>query len=201
MSLELLNTLASLATVAIVAATAVAALVQLRHMRGGNQINAMLNIGDKIQSRTHRDAEDIVNRGIKSGLEDASFREYVLALHRGDSVPDVDPRYVELRRAIILIGGTYEELGILVKNGIVDQTIFLDRYVHLIIRDWAALADYIAFGRDARGANSFWENFEYLTVLAQDWYERHRGASNYPAGIRRLQILNPWPIATAPTAS
>ena len=197
MSLEMLNTFASLTTVAIVAATAFAALVQLRHLRAGNQINAMLSIGDKIQSRTHRDAEDVVNRGIKSAFEDASFRDYVLALHRGDPVPDVDPRYVELRRAIISIGGTYEELGILVKNGIVDKTLFLDRYVHYIIRDWGKLTNYIAFGREARGANSFWENFEYLTVLAQSWSERHPGASNYPQGARRLQIQNPWPIANA----
>ena len=46
MSLELINTFATLLTVAIIAATAVAAMVQLRHLRAGNQINAMLAIGE-----------------------------------------------------------------------------------------------------------------------------------------------------------
>jgi hypothetical protein len=48
MSLELINTLGTVTTVAIVAAAAIAALVQLRHLRAGNQINAMLSIGQRI---------------------------------------------------------------------------------------------------------------------------------------------------------
>jgi len=44
MSLELINAVAGLATVTIVAVTAVAALIQLRHLRAGNQISALLSV-------------------------------------------------------------------------------------------------------------------------------------------------------------
>ena len=51
MSLELLNALASLLTVCIIAATAIAAMVQLRHLRAGNQITAMLAIGEELSGK------------------------------------------------------------------------------------------------------------------------------------------------------
>ncbi len=48
MSLELTNNLGTVTTVVIVAAAALAGLVQLRHLRAGNQINAMLTIGEEL---------------------------------------------------------------------------------------------------------------------------------------------------------
>jgi hypothetical protein len=54
MSLELLNAIGTLLTVTIVAATAIAALVQLRHLRAGNQINAMLRIGEELGAKFTR---------------------------------------------------------------------------------------------------------------------------------------------------
>src|SRR5215472_3008813 len=44
MSLELWSTIFAGATFVVIAATAVAALVQLRHMRAGNQLNALLTL-------------------------------------------------------------------------------------------------------------------------------------------------------------
>ena len=41
MSTELVNTFATLGTFVVIAATAIAAIVQLRHMRGSNQIVAL----------------------------------------------------------------------------------------------------------------------------------------------------------------
>jgi len=44
MSLELWSTVFSGATFIVIAATAIAALIQLRHMRTGNQLNALLTL-------------------------------------------------------------------------------------------------------------------------------------------------------------
>jgi hypothetical protein len=198
MSLELVNTLGTVTTVVIVAAAAIAALVQLRHLRAGNQINAMLSIGDKFQGLVFQDALELVNTRLAAALTDPAFRNHVVAMRRGDpSVPDVDTRHVAVRRAAILVGNVYEELGILVKNGIVDKTIFLDRYGGVIISAWHRLEAFAAFIRDASGSAAIWENFEYLAVLSQDWQKQHPQGT-YPKGVRRIHLRNPWPLPPMP---
>jgi hypothetical protein len=42
-----------------------------------------------------------------------------------------------------------------------------------------------------RQDDAVWENFEYLTVLAQDW-DAARPKGTYPAGIRRLDLKDEW---------
>lgn len=196
MSLELINTLGTVTTVVIVAAAAIAALVQLRHLRAGNQINAMLSIGEKIQSGEFQEAQNVVSGQLKAALEDPDFREYNTALGRGLPTPAIEPRYVHLRRATVLIGNSIEELGILVKNGIVDGKLFLDRYQFVVVRNWNVLEDFTALSRDATGKSALWENFEYLTVVCQDWERLH--PTTYPKGVRRLELHNRWPIPPLP---
>jgi len=197
MSLELINTLGTVTTVVIVAAAAIAALVQLRHLRAGNQINAMLSIGEKFQGQGFQNALELVNTKLAAALEDPSFRNYAIAMGRGDpSVPQVDTKHVDVRRAAILVGNVYEELGILVKNGIVDKTLFLDRFCGVIISAWHRLEAFTAHGRESSGNPGIWENFELITVLSEDWLRNN--PSNYPRAIRRLQPHNPWPVPPLP---
>jgi hypothetical protein len=106
---------------------------------------------------------------------------------------------VELWSAARLTGNTYERLGALVKNGIVDQRIFLDVLGANVLRDWDAIEGYTALLRDATRNQSYYENFEYLTVLSQDHFERT--PSTYPKGVRRLQLHNPWPVPPLPTTT
>ena len=199
MSLELVNTFGTLLTVAIVAATAIAAMIQLRHLRAGNQINAMLSIGNQYENAAFREATHLVATKTATALQDPLYREYVLALARNQPAPTVSDDYVRLRNAVVLVGNTYEELGILVKNGIVDKDLFLDRYCWVIARSWLALENAVGFTRAAVGSNAIWENFEYLTVLSQDYRRDHPSA--YPAGIRRLQPNNPWPVPPLPATA
>jgi hypothetical protein len=196
MSLELLNTAGTLLTVAIVSATAIAALVQLRHLRAGNQITAMISIGENLGGTAFRDALSLVGLRLATTLDDPAFREYSAALTRGLTPSEVYPEYAEVRSAALLVGNAYEELGILVKNGIVDKTMFLDRYTFVIIRTWNQLEAFNAFNRAVAGDSSLWENFELLTVYSQDWDREH--PSDYPKGVRRLQLTSPWPVPPAP---
>ena len=42
---------------------------------------------------------------------------------------------------------------------------------------------------------AIWENFEYLAVLSEDWIRQN--TSTYPKGVRRMGVVNPWPVAEA----
>ena len=191
MSLELINTVAGLTTVTIVAVTALAALIQLRHLRTGNQINALLSIGEKLTSREFTDALASANRGLEVALADPEFRDYEIAIHRRLPPPKVDSRYVDPHHACILVGNTFELMGVLVKNRIIDQKIFLDLYCGIVLGAWKLLASRTALGRDV-GDPATWECFEYLAVLSEDWLTKHPGS--YPSGVRRYPLHNPWPI-------
>ena len=199
MSLELINTLGTVTTVVIVAAAAIAALVQLRHLRAGNQINAMLSIGNQYDDKAFRDASALVQHKGATVLDDPLYREYEFNMSRGLPTPTVPDDFVQLRSAVNLIGNTHEELGILVKNGLVDKDIFLDRYSYVIAGNWDLLERYTAYARAAAANDSIWENFEYITVLSQDWM-RDR-PSTYPKGLRRLQLHNPWPVPPMPATA
>ena len=144
MSLELINTLGTLLTTAIVAATATAALIQLRHMRTSNQIKAMLSIGDRFEDDTFQRAQDIVTDRLQPLLEDPAFRQYHTSHGGGLSSHEVEPQFVEVRLAAIRIGNSFEELGILVKKGIVDKTLFVDRYCLIVTRNWNCLERFTA---------------------------------------------------------
>jgi hypothetical protein len=195
MSLELVNALASLVTVIIVAATAIAALVQLRHLRAGNQINAMLSIGEELGSKTFTDAGFLVRQKLEAAQDDPHFRDYAIAYARGQSTSDGGPGFEQLLSSMNLVGNAFEELGILVKNGIVDKGLFLDRYSWVILRNWKRSEKLLALAREASGLVAPWENFEYLAVLSEDWLKHN--PSSYPNGIRRMVLHNPWPLTAA----
>lgn len=198
MSIELINALASLLTVIIVAATAIAALVQLRHLRAGNQINAMLSIGENLGSKAFTDAGLLVRQKVEAAQDDPRFRDYVIAFARGQAISDVGLGFEHQLTSINLVGNAFEELGILVKNGIVDKSLFLDRYSWIILTYWRKIDELLALAREASGQVALWENFEYLAVLSEDWLKHN--PSSYPNGIRRMALHNPWPL-TASAAS
>jgi hypothetical protein len=197
MSLELLSTIGTLTTVVIVAATAVAALVQLRHLRAGNQINAILSIGELINGRAFGDAVNLVGTQLPAAMEDPAFRDYWLARVRGEKLPSGDP-YAELRAAVVNAANTYEQLGALVRNGIIDQTIFIEGFCAPLLGLWRRTEVLTAFSRDIENDQALWENFEYLAVLSEDWLQQH--TTTYPRGMRRMQLRNRWPVAPVPAA-
>lgn len=199
MSLELLNTFGTLLTVAIIAATAIAAIVQLRHMRAGNQINALLTIDEKILGRSFQGALTMIQAQLRPALEDPIYREYHTALTRVGTPPNVSLAYKELRDAATLVGNRYEELGLLIKKGTIESSLFLDFYSTPVVVAWKELENCLAFWRAAQMNDAIWENFEYLAVLAEDWLKNH--PTTYPKGIRRKQLHNPWPVSPTPATA
>ncbi|HYK54602.1 MAG TPA: hypothetical protein VEV38_13855 [Candidatus Eremiobacteraceae bacterium] len=201
MSLDSINSVAPLLTVIIVAATAIAALVQLKHMRAGNQITAMLSIGEEFSGKFYADASNLIRDKLSTAMEDPVYREYEAAMSAGWQAPQVGPDYVELRRAGIVVGNAFEELGILVKRGIIDREMFLDRYCWLIYNNWKRMEPVTALGRAALGNELPWENFEYIAVLSEDWLTKHEKIGTYPHGVRRMELKYPWPLPVAPSTA
>src|ERR1700680_1401102 len=119
MSSELISSVASLLTVLVIGATAVAALVQLRHMRAGNQINAILTIGEKFQDDRVVDARALGSAGLAEAMADPRFRGYVVARALGKPMDGISAEQLEMMRAVNLAGNMFEEVGMLVENGVV----------------------------------------------------------------------------------
>jgi hypothetical protein len=80
MSLEFVNTFATLGTFVVIAATAIAAIVQLRHMRGSNQITALNELRETMETPDFQAASHFVVTELPAKLRDPAFR-YELA-HR-----------------------------------------------------------------------------------------------------------------------
>ena len=195
MSLELVNTLGTLLTVCIIAATAVAAMVQLRHLRAGNQITAMLAIGEELSAERFVATGRLLRSRLPALVDDPGFRAYNAARdsrHQPD--PKTNAEYEEVRQALSTLCNAYEELGILVKNGVVDANLFLDRYCWVISGWWSLTEKAVADAREGTGKAAVWENFEYLAVLSQEWMRRH--PSTYPKSLPRMPLPARPPLKT-----
>jgi hypothetical protein len=184
MSLELVNTLATFGTFVVIAATAIAAIVQLRHARGSNQIAAFNELRETAQKSDFQVAEQFVQTKLSTLLQDPAFR-YQLAnpSARTDENRPFDSN-------INVIGNFYEGMGALVRAGLIDTELVLQIYCDRIMGAWTRLSPVTSIARRKIG-DVLWENFEYLTVLAQRWIAAHPKGT-YPAGMERIELKDEW---------
>jgi hypothetical protein len=184
MSLELVNTLATFGTFLVIAATAIAAVVQLRHARSSNAIAALNELRETTETTNFQAADHFVDTQLAMILQDPAFRyQYAVPSARTD----------EMRPLIVkanAIGNFYEGMGLLVRTGLVDRELVLQMWNDVLIANWNSLAPLAAIAR-RRAGDAIWENFEYLTVLAQDWAAAHPKGT-YPTGMRRLEVPDKW---------
>ena len=185
MSLELANVLASMLTALVIVATAIAALGQLRHMRMGNQITALLALQSEFDTQEFRDAELLVRQNLARMIEDESFCIFLVTYSRNREAVALRNDYVQLRQAANLVGNTYENLGALVKNGIIDRHLFLDIYSWIVVGSWQQLEGFTAMGRASSGNESIFENFEYVASISREWLDTN--PITYPANQARLK--------------
>ena len=184
MTLELWNTFATFGTFIVIAATAVAALVQLRHARGSNQIAAIQELRDAAGTPQFAAADHWVSTELPSKMKDPEFR-YQIA-HRAARTPENQV----LMMRVSNVGNHYENIGLLIKRGLVDRDIALDLWSDTAAVLWGNLAPYAAISRERSGPG-VWENFEYFVVLSEDWLAAHASGA-YPAGVRRIALKNEW---------
>jgi uncharacterized protein DUF4760 len=97
------------------------------------------------------------------------------------------------------VGNFYENVGMLVKTGLVDRDLALNMWSGTAPSTWDDLKPVAAIVRRSQG-DALWENFEYFVVLAQDWVADHPNGT-YPAGVRRIRFDDEWREADAQYAA
>jgi len=184
MSLELVNTLATFGTFVVIAATAIAAVIQLRHARSSNQIAALNELRETMETPDFQAARHFLVTDLPLKIRDPVFR-YQFA--------ERSARTDEMRPAIGSVmaqGNFYESLGVLVRAGLVDRDLALEMWSGVVIEAWERIAPLTSIIRRRMGS-SVWENFEYLTVTSEDWTAAHPKGT-YPAGVRRIELKDKW---------
>ena len=179
MTLEVVNTIASIGTLLVIAATAIAALGQLRHMRGSNQIDALTECREVMESADFQRATRFIAHELPTLLEDPKTREAL-----------TNPPIPDHLRAITTVGNFFESMGGFVKHGIIDAEIACDLWAGIVVASWSRLKPVLAITRRKAGPG-LWENFEYLASISEEWRERYP-EGRYPARRKRLLIEDTW---------
>src|ERR1700685_3437469 len=175
MSLEAWGTVASFGTLVVIAATAIAALVQLRHTRSSNQIAAVTEWRETLESESFGQARRFVVEQVAKLLADPAERNKL----GGETLP---PEIDALRS----VANFFEVMGAFVKLGIVDQALVCDLWDGVVFRSWKQLEPIIMIRREVSD-RGLWANFEYLAVLCEESLSKTQG-DHYPRRMRRMAI-------------
>jgi hypothetical protein len=179
MSPEWLTAIGTLGTFVVIAASAVAALMQLRHMRGSNQIVALNEARETLESPYFQEAQRFVRDELPLKLADQAERKKLVTL---GSLP---AEYAQVRN----LANFFEHEGVLVKHGIIDPDIACNLWRGVIQRNWKAIEPIVTNFRVKRPA--LWENFEYLAMLSKRFDDAHPEGA-YPVGAERMPQSGIW---------
>jgi len=164
--------IATVGTFLVILASAIAALAQLRHMRGSNQIIALTECRETLESDGFRQAQQFVSYELPKRLRDPNEARKIA------EIP-----FVGDYQAIATVANFFESMGAFVKNRIIDRDIACDLWSGVVLRNWAALAPVIAYVRVEAG-DDVWENFELLAALSAR--HQRKAGTDYPAGFERM---------------
>jgi hypothetical protein len=176
LSAEWVTAIGTLGTFVVISGSAIAALMQLRHMRGSNQIVALTECRETLEAPEFREAQRFVSYELPERLKDP---HEVLRIAKPQS--QFEGEY----QAIDTVANFFENLGVFVKNGIIDERLACDTWSHVILRNWSALAPIVSFVREDLHEQRIWENFEYVAGISQRYMKRHP-AGEYPATVERM---------------
>lgn len=176
MSAEWLTAIGTIGTFVVIAASAIAALIQLRHMRGSNQIVALTECRETLESADFREAQRFVSYELPKRLADPQER-----LRIAQPQSQFEGEY----RAIDTVANFFESMGMFVKNGIIDRDLALSMWCYVVLRNWNALLPIITYVREDLNEPSVWEHFEYLAAISTRFMERHQNGT-YPHGVDRM---------------
>lgn len=175
MSADWVTAIATAGTFVVIAASAAAALFQLRHMRGSNQIVALTECRETLESPEFREAQLFVSYELTKRLQDPVEARKAAEL----------PFAAEYQK-IQTVANFFESMGLFVKSGIIDKHIACDFWSYVVLRNWDALAPVTAYVRERIGQPALWENFEYMAALSKAYQEEH--PTTYPRGMERMPV-------------
>jgi len=174
MSAEYLTAYASIGTFLVIAITAIAAVIQLRHIRGANQLTGLLHLTELWRGEEVQQANKFIQDDLAARLRDPSYGAELMT-----------PNPSRRTHPELLVADMLEQTGSYIKYGMIDGQQFLDISGGYVRNIWDSLKPVVAKRRVATNSSSMYENFEYLAVLEQDFRAKH-GTDNYPRGVRRL---------------
>lgn len=172
-------------TLAVIGGSVIAALVQLRHVQAGNQLQALLSLEHDFRAPELQEALSYVQARLPERLEDREYRRELE--HLGFVDPVAHPEMVACN--------WLNEMGTLLKHGLVAEEAFMDLFARLIVHCWKHLSPAIAIMRRFRGQAQY-HDFEYLTQRAAEWLKRNPHGTT-PRGFRRSPIEDRWAAADA----
>lgn len=167
MTWEALTALGTLISAAIVAVAAGAAVLQIRHLRAGNQIEAILRIYDKFNSSEMLAARAYCLNELPAVLADRISRRASLA-------SEIDPRATS-------VGNFFNELGVLVVDGFLDERLVWPM-VPIAARLWRVVSPVAQELRRER-PDPVWADFEYVAAL-EERITRDTHVGRFPAWFR-----------------
>ena len=179
-SLEFWSTAASVGTFIVIAATAIAAVFQLRHMRSANQVAAIQTFAANYEGPELRDAFHFVRAELAERLQDPAFRRELRS-----GITD------RMKHPELTICNFLDQWGFYYRNGVIDRESFLRINAALIVKFWERLEPVVALFADPQKGNVSFQEFEYLTVQARCWVERHPDG-DYPKGALRIPLVDRW---------
>ena len=157
----------------MIAATAIAAIIQLRHLRSSNQLAALTECREVIESQRFFAARRFLEVDLSNMMKQPGF------------VARLKPRIMddELEPAQF-VGNFFENMGAFVKYGIIDKDIACDLWGGAVLSSWRLLFPITRVRREALDP-ALLENFEFLAVLCEDFVAKHP-LGTYPKGMRRM---------------
>jgi hypothetical protein len=170
-----LETAASVGTFFVIAATAVAALIQLRHMRGNNQIAAAMAINQVTEGDEFQAARRFVRENLGNQLQDSDYRHELSTAKVG--------------REMQFVGNYYELIGTFVKYGLLDANLACELWSNEVVMDWNLMAPAIAILQ--RAGRFGWANFEYMFSLCDRWQKRFPNG-RFPGNVHRVVVDDVW---------
>lgn len=174
MSAEWLTAIATAGTFVVIAASAIAALMQLRHMRGSNQIVALTECRETLESPEFNTAQRFVSYELPRRLADpVQWRDATRLPFSGEY------------EAIGTVANFFESLGLFVKHNIIDRRIACDAWAFIVLRNWRALLPITTYVR-TQTAPQLWEHFEYLAALSEEFMRKTAQSPTYPANVPHM---------------
>src|SRR5580693_1472671 len=171
----MLSALAETGTLVVICGSVVAALVQLRHIRAGNQLQALLSLERDFRAPELQSALTYVQETLPQRLEDPAYRRELEVI--GFIDPDSHPEMIACN--------WLNEMGTLVKRGLVSEETFMDLFARLIVHCWRQVEPAIAIMRRTRGPAQY-HDFEYLAIRASHWLKRNPKGT-FPRGLSRAE--------------
>ena len=180
MSPELLNFWAEIGADIVICGSVVAGLIQLRHIRAGNQLQALLSLERDFRAPELQSALTYVQEQLAQRLEESQYRRELETI--GFIDPAIHPEMIACN--------WLNEMGTLVKRGYVSEDTFMDLFARLIVHCWRQVAPAVAIMRRKRGEAQY-HDFEYLALRAAAWLKRNPQGM-FPHAMTRAPLPDPW---------